>query len=124
VEIERPTRFGTVKYVVLAISLLVFALVLGSMTVYAARKIHEADEATRKYVYYLAWTSLLLLGLVIVALIWIIARFLGYRARPSKSKSATPYVDAWSLAGKRFKLKDADDSGGDSPTEPPAQGEG
>ena len=107
-ETDQPTWLGTVKYIVLALLLAAMAVALGAVVVYAARGAQAAGPEKREYLYYLAWTCLVLLGLVVVALVWIVARFVAYRAGPPRPWSRTPYIDAWSLAGKRFRLKKQD----------------
>ncbi len=41
----------------------------------------------------------------------------GYGLRTCEEPTPTPYMDAWALAGKRFKLPEEDDEGGDSDSE-------
>ena len=80
----------------------------------------EVDEATLKYWGRLASVALILLALVVVVLFWTVVRFVFRRHRGRQSHPPTPYVDAWAIAGRRFRLPDDQD---DAEDEPHGQGE-
>ena len=105
----------------LAICLAAIAVALAMVVAMAAREVPGSAGPKREYLYYLALTSLLLLGVTLVMLGWIVVRFVVYWIAARRARSVTPYVDAWSLAGKRFQLKDPDENNdekdGDGPDE-------
>ncbi len=120
-EIGQPNRIQVFKYASLAVVLAVLAIGLGVVVVCAARKVPGAGQAEQTYWYYLAWTSLVLLGIVLLVLIWPIARILTLRTARSGDKHKTHYVNAWSLSGRRFQLDESDRDEGDDPREPPKE---
>ena len=64
------------------------------------------DVLVRRFVGRLAWFSLALLGLTAVLLFWSLVRLFRSRVPPRRGRIRTPYVNAWELAGKRFKLEE------------------
>ncbi len=77
------------------------------LIVMASRAGASAENAAmRKILARFAWVSLVVLSFAIVLLFWAVMRFYRERHPPRRERTHTPYVDAWSLAGKRFKLED------------------
>lgn len=112
-EIDRPARgFRTVSFVVTVAGLAVIIVTLGVMVVLATgRAAGETDEPTRDGLVRLAYVSMVLLGLAVVLLGWVVARHLGRRMRSIQRDlhhEPTPYVDAWSEAGRRAKAPEED----------------
>jgi hypothetical protein len=69
------------------------------------------DLPTRKLLLRLAWLSLLLLCVTLLLLVWAILRHVRYRLHSGPPWKPSTYVNAWELAGKRFKLEDQNDEG-------------
>jgi len=67
------------------------------------------DLPTRKLLLRLGWLSLVLLMLTLILLIWAVLRHVRYRLRAAEPPVRSEYVNAWELAGKRFRLEDHDD---------------
>jgi len=102
---SRTTR--TLHFVILISALAVIVIGLSALTILTAHAAAAAPDApTRKLLLRLAWLSLVLLAMTLVLLLWAAMRLVRSRIRFSKGPTTTPYVDAWSLAGKRFKLED------------------
>ncbi len=79
----------------------------------------ETDPNTRRYLLRLAWLSLAMLLLMVLIFTWVLLRYLASRRNRSNRPPSTPYVDAWALAGQRYKLKDhPQDLGEESEWEP------
>lgn len=108
-EIDRSKTLSVLRHAILAVCLAAIAIGLGVMVFLAAQRIPEAAGPKRKYFSYVALTSVLLLGATLVALGWVLVRLVMDRLGARKARSVTPYVDAWSLAGKRFKLEAPDE---------------
>ncbi|MFB3891319.1 MAG: hypothetical protein ACE15C_04770 [Phycisphaerae bacterium] len=69
-----------------------------------------APQGLPKLLARLAVVSIAMLCLTAVMLFWVVARFLMQRLRPEGRHARTPYVDAWSLAGKRAKPEEDEDA--------------
>ena len=121
-EIDRSKTLSVLRHAILAVCLAAIAVGLGVMVFLAARQIPEAVGPKRKYFSYVALTSVLLLGATLVALGWVLIRLVTDRLGARKARSVTPYVDAWSLAGKRFKLKAGDEGEEEKGREDAAEG--
>jgi membrane protein implicated in regulation of membrane protease activity len=82
------------------------------------------DMPTRKLLARLAWLSLALLLLTLLLLVWAVTRHLRYWLRPLPRARRSEYVNAWVLAGQRFKLEDdeQDDEPDLDEDEPPPGG--
>jgi len=101
----------TAHFVILIAALVVIVVGLAALTVLAAQAAGAVSDArVQKLLLRLAWLSLVLLGMTLVLLLWAAMRFVRSRIRFTKGRTETPYVDAWSLAGKRFKLQGDDDA--------------
>ena len=65
----------------------------------------ETDPNLRRSLARLAWMSLTLLLILVVALTWTIIRHISARRSANVTKPPpTLYIDAWKLAGRRFQL--------------------
>ena len=102
-EIDASSRRAVIRRTILIVGLATIAAGLGAATAFAAGMAATAGPLQGKYLYYLALVCLALLGLVLLALTWLVLRTISGRFRPVHHEP-TEYVDAWSLAGKRFKL--------------------
>jgi len=116
-------KSNSISLGILILSLTVLACALGILTLLTARAANATDDIeVRRFVGRLAWFSLALLGFTIVLLFWSVVRGFRSRIHQRRGRARTPYVDAWALAGKRFKLEehpdeDPQERGGTSPEE-------
>jgi membrane protein implicated in regulation of membrane protease activity len=109
--INRPSVFRSIDFAIVAISLVVIGTALGCLvfitTGYAAA---EKDPNVHRYLARLSWIALTLLLFVVVVFAWVVVRYVSLRLRQrSKLAEPTTYLDAWALAGKRFKLSAKDE---------------
>jgi len=98
----RSASFGIVVVGLVAISAGLVAMLV--ITTQAAFR--TTDPAARKLLARLAWLSLALLCLAVVMVIWCVLRRIRYHVRSQRLPKSSEYVNAWELAGKRFKLPD------------------
>ena len=116
-EVNRPNPARTVSFAVLFTSLIVAAGVLAALLAIVLRQAETADEPeVRRLLMVVAWTSLVLLAVDMVLLLWGAARMLSRRyGWPQKRRPPTPHVDAWAEAGRRARLEadDEEDAAGD-----------
>jgi len=74
-----------------------------------------SDPAAKRALVRLAWLALAMLALDVLVSFWLVVRILFSRSRHQHVGGSTPYVDAWSAAGRRFQLDDTDEEdNGDS----------
>lgn len=108
--IDRPSTLPSIDFAIVAISLAVIGTALGCLVfVTADHAAATTDPATRRYLARLAWMSLALLMLVVVLFVWLVVRRISARVRHRRRPAGpTPYLDAWTLAGQRFKLSSED----------------
>jgi len=106
-EIAGSDKTRTAGFAILAAALAAIAIGLAVQTFMAARAVGSIqDDAVQRLLAKLAWLSTVLLALTLVLLFWTLAKFFRWRMRSGPVHGPTPYVDAWSLAGKRLKLPD------------------
>jgi len=124
-EVTGSQNTRTLSFTILIAALAAMAGGLAVQTFLVARAVGGSmDDQARSLLAKLAWLSTVLLALAVVLLFWTVARFLRWRVRPEARQGPTQYVDAWSLAGQRFQLKEEgnpptddqkdQDQGGDS----------
>jgi heme/copper-type cytochrome/quinol oxidase subunit 2 len=104
-EIEQANRLRVVGFVVLIVAL---ALIVAACTALFTISAHAAaitQKPVQKVFARMALLSAATLGLSLLLLLWAVMRFVSSRIRPPGEHAATPYVDAWTEAGKRFQLK-------------------
>lgn len=89
---------------------------LGAGVVYAvvmAGRMADAAIAAapehKGYLARLAWVCVVVAAMTAVALIWVVMRFLSFRLTGGDKRTPTEHVDAWKLAGQRFKLTEEDE---------------
>ena len=113
-EEERINRWRTISFTVV---IAVVALIVAGCSIMLAITTRAAQEARanpdlRKVLVRLALLSASTLGLALMLLLWSIMRFVGYRFQAGYKHHRTPYVNAWAVAGERFRLDDdAEDDG-------------
>jgi membrane protein implicated in regulation of membrane protease activity len=108
--INRPSVFRSIDFAIVAISLVVIGTALGCLLfITAGHAAAEPDPNVRQYLARLSWIALTLLLFVVVVFVWMVVRYVSLRLRQrSKLAEPTTYLDAWALAGKRFKLSAKD----------------
>ena len=81
------------------------------------------DETERGYYVRLALSMLALLGVVLVAIVWLMIRGIQRQLYSPHSRPRTEHVDAWAMAGQRYRNEDDrdDEDDGRSPSDPPWQ---
>ena len=107
-EVNRAGTSPAVSFTVTTILLGGAAVAMGAFIALVAMWIPVSNPQTQGLLVRLAWTAAVLLGLIVVLLIWSVTRYLKRRLHPAEKSPPTSYVDAWSEAGKRLKLPDAD----------------
>lgn len=113
-EIDKQRTVRTANFIILIVSLTAMATGLALLTLVTTRAAGRiGDTETQKLLMRLAWVALALLCLTLVLLLWAVMRFVRSRIRFSRQRTHTPYVDAWALAGKRFKLPEEQPEGND-----------
>ena len=111
-------RLHAVNSIILIVALIAMAAGLVTLTLLTARAAEEVKGTDLHMVLArLAWVATALLCLTLVLLLWAVMRFVRSRIQFSTKGTPIPYVDAWALAGKRFKLPEEDDEGEDSDSE-------
>ena len=98
----------TVRFALLTSVLALMAVVLCALLFITLRATLRAAPDLRDYLGRLAWLCLAMLLLTLLGLVWIVVRYAIHRTRPPSRHEPTEYVDAWAIAGKRFKLQDGD----------------
>jgi len=103
-------RAQTISFAVRIAVLMTVTVGLATQTFMSAEATGRiADEPARKLLARIGWLSVAMLGLTLVLLFWTVVRYFRRRLPPGVGHQRTPYVDAWSLAGKRFQLDDSED---------------
>jgi membrane protein implicated in regulation of membrane protease activity len=111
---QPPEGRPSIRYVRVLVSLAVVAAamcVLMWLSLDAASGLDGSTpemRARRKGLYYIGWISLAMASLAAVLAVWVAMRWAKARSAPTEHIE-TPYVDAWSLAGKRLKVEDDED---------------
>jgi hypothetical protein len=120
VDIERRNILRSVDFAIVAVTLAALGAGLATLLyITSSQAAIETDPHTRRYLFRLAWLSLAMLLLTVMIFTWVLLRYLAHRLGRAKRPPPTPYVDAWSLAGQRYKLKDhPQDLGDESEWEP------
>ena len=107
-EIEDQRTFQRINYTLLVGCLVLVSLGLGGVIWITANAYGGADEKTRQLLYQLAWVATATLGVTLLLLMLVILRWMRLRLKPPTKLPKTHYIDAWSEAGKRFRLPNAE----------------
>jgi len=123
VEIDRVRKIRAVSSVAVIVLLLLIATGCAATLIIASRAAGAAVRgSTIKQAFArLALLSTATLGLTLILLVWWAARLLSFLLRPTTRHGPTPYVDAWAVAGKRFKLDDEEAAEEDDDEPQPAE---
>ncbi len=108
-EVENYRTFQRINYTLLVGSLVLVSSGLTGVIWITASAYGGADEETRQRLYQLAWVAIATLGVTLLLLMLIILRWIRLRLKPPVKLPKTHYIDAWSEAGKRFRLPNAED---------------
>lgn len=105
-EIDRQRTLHAASFAIVMVTLTVVCAGLVAMIVITTKGAKGSEGAAKNYFYHMAWLSLAMLALNILVLAWmVIHRVSGHLGRRSP-RQTTEHIDAWALAGKRFKLED------------------
>jgi len=116
-DLDPRSSRSLVTTAVVAVVLVVSAVGLGLQIAMISRAARELSPAARDHLGRIAWIALILLTLDLLAMFWLGIRVLAGRFGSSlPRRKQLPYVDAWSVAGKRFRL-DEEEEGGESSSE-------
>ena len=116
-EIDRKRTLRAASFAVVVVMLTAICVGLAAMVAITTQGAKQADGAARAYFYRMAWLSLALLALSVIVLVWVVIHHVSGRLGRKSPHPPTEYVDAWALAGKRFKLEeDEEDSDQQEPT--------
>ena len=121
-EVEDAGRRRWVGLGLLCVWGLVMAGGLTSLLIYAAGRSAAAPESERSYHLWFALVAVALLAMTLVVWAWMLAHRISARSGESKRRGRTKYINAWELAGKRFRLDDEDDEPEDDQDQPPDAG--
>jgi len=112
-EIERRRKSRSIGFIVMVVALAGTCVAAACLLSVSAGAVADADPKAQKGLARVAWLSMVVLGLSLLLLSWVLLRWIIYLVRPKGHAPHTPYVNAWSLAGERFKL-DRDDQDDDA----------
>ncbi len=105
----KARRERTISFVVITVFLIGCAITLGLLIAMIAANIGDADGKTKHLLGRFAWICTVMLGVTLVFLFWHVMRFLRFRMSGGEKFSPTPYVNAWSEAGRRMQVPPEDD---------------
>ena len=103
-EVDRKYTLQAVSWAIVTVMLVVICAGLVVMLAMTVRGAMRSDGATAQYYGRMAWLSLALLALNVVLLAWVVIHYVSGRLARKSSRRPTKYVDAWAIAGQRFKL--------------------
>ncbi len=101
---EDQVKQRTVSFIVLMVILLGGIAALGVLLLLLRRQITIAEVDVRGGVARLAWICAALIGLTLLLVAWATIRYVRFRLHPGGARPSPPHIDAWSVAGQRFKL--------------------
>ncbi|MBN1941838.1 MAG: hypothetical protein JW849_00940 [Phycisphaerae bacterium] len=108
-----------INYTVLTFCLLLVAGGMTAVVFVLARAAASAEGEARPWLFRLAWAAATCLGIDALLLLWILLRWMRLRMIPSAPLPETPYIDAWSEAGKRIQVDEDDDEyAAENPADP------
>ena len=107
-------RMRTVSFVVIVLLLLAAAGGMTAVLVALQDRIASAETAERQGLVHLAIFMAAMIGATAILLLWAVLRYIRFRLWARDERHSLPYVDAWSVAGQRFKLKPEDQNSSDA----------
>jgi hypothetical protein len=118
-EMNSESRRHAVDVALVTVVLVAVAVGLGVQIAIASRAAVEASPPAQRHFGRLARIALLLLAIDLLAMFWLGIRVLALRFRSREPRQGrVPYVDAWSVAGKRFRM-DEEDEAEEGPSDAP-----
>ncbi len=109
-EIDPEPAGRNISQIILIVMLAVMAGGLFVVTAMAANLAGEVENIDqRRVLARIAWVAISLMGLALVVLLWTVMRYFRSRMQLGQHREPTPYVDAWSLAGKRMQVPTEED---------------
>ena len=93
-----------------------------AVVVYAARAAADDPDTDKSYHLWLALVAVVLLAMTLVVWVWMLLHRASVRSRQAKRAGPTKYVNAWQLAGERFRLDEEDDESHGDQDQPPDAG--
>ena len=108
-EIDRERTLHAASFAIVMVTLMTVCAGLVAIIVITTQGANESEGPTQTYFYHMAWLSLAMLALNILVLMWMVIHRVSRRMGRRSPRQPTEHIDAWALAGKRFKLEeDAD----------------
>ena len=105
----RRKTFQAVNFAIVITSLVLIAVVLGVLLALTMHGAAQAEGKSRDYLLRLAWLTLAVLVMTILLLGWVIVHRIALAHQRGGKRSTPPYINAWSLAGKRFCAEEEDE---------------
>jgi len=93
---------GMMGFILAALCFLLFEL---------TRQVGQAGPDVRSALVKLAWVCAALIALMGVLIVWAVSRYVRFRMGLGRPGRPMAHVDAWTEAGKRFKLEPSDKEG-------------
>ena len=107
-EEEHVKRYRAASFAIVAVWMGVLSVGLSTLMYFLLHGATETVEQARTFRLRLAWMCLVMLGGTLVLLLWSVMRYFRFRVGGRAEHAATPHVDAWAVAGRRFQLEDED----------------
>jgi membrane protein implicated in regulation of membrane protease activity len=105
-EVKQGKTSRAVSFAIGAIMLTAIGSAMGSLVfIMLSRAAGETQSDVRKFLYRMAVIAVVLFLLVVIVFVRMLCQYVSFRLKGEK-RPPTPYVDAWALAGKRYKLTD------------------
>lgn len=108
-EIDRQRTLHVASFTIVMVTLTAVCAGLVAMIVIATQGAKGTEGVTKNYYYHMAWLSLALLALNVLVLVWMVIHRISGRLGRRSPRQVTEHVDAWAVAGKRFKLEEDPD---------------
>ncbi len=102
-DLETRQTVQRIRYTLLTLGLGLMAAVLAAVLWIVTRAHASAEAETARMLLVLAWTAAAMLGITLLALLWILLRWGKLRLQGPSPLPPAPYVDAWSEAGRRMQ---------------------
>jgi len=98
-----------VAFVALCTAMGLMCVGLEVLVILSAAKAESASGPERKYFAWASWVALVLGGATFVVLVWVILHRIRTRFRPPSERTHTEHINAWQIAGQRFRLEEGED---------------
>lgn len=108
-EIDPQRTLHAASFAIVVVTLTAVCAGLVAIIVITTQGAKASEGAVKNYFYHMAWLSLAMLALNIIVLVWMVVHRVSRHLGRRSARKATEHVDAWALAGKRFKLEEDSD---------------